>query len=377
MAKFAFTVFALASQALLAASKCPSCPSWVDEFGENWVAKTPEIPGIQLTLSSPQLGIECTKSWQNTSPNYTAHPLLSESPSRLASVTKPFTALTVLRLVQDGKIDVNGSVVDYLPDWAISTLVDMQGAENASQITPWMLMHHTSGIDNHNGLEFMSLWLANPNLFMSHRETLEWAAAHLSPAGAPGERFVYTDTGFAYLTALIAHVTGSPFHEVVREAASLDDLGMDNTWWEILEPAPPGSHPRAGQWLADLEITDVNASVALWGGTGMVSNSQDLVKFARAVHTGQLLGEEAMAMLYTTVPTGQVGYDTWNGCGWMSDFVEGQEAWYHRGGFGVWMYYFKEFDLAVTGAMNQGDRLPIMRDMVPEIMRNILADIAV
>jgi CubicO group peptidase (beta-lactamase class C family) len=126
--------------------------------------------------------------------------------------------------------------------------------------------------------------------------------------------------------------------------------------------------------MGSLDVTDIHGSVALWGGTGLVGNSDDMVKFARAVHKGRILGKAAMKMLYTTVPT-TVDYDPEFGCAWMHNpNVGGLESWHHRGGFGSFMYYFPERDLAITGAINQMNRLPLMREIVPEVVQRILQD---
>jgi CubicO group peptidase (beta-lactamase class C family) len=143
----------------------------------------------------------------------------------------------------------------------------------------------------------------------------------------------------------------------------MDRFGMDGLWWDVLEEPPAGAPPRAGNWMGSLDVTDIHGSVALWGGTGLVGNSDDMVKFARAVHKGRILGKAAMKMLYTTVPT-TVDYDPEFGCAWM----------HHRGGFGSFMYYFPERDLAITGAINQMNRLPLMREIVPEVVQRILQD---
>lgn len=327
-----------------------------------------------MSVSSPQCNLHCKGSWISSAENYTANPpLLVDTPYRLASVTKPFTALTVLKLVEQGIVDVNGSVTDYLPDWAVTLLETMQGAENASQITPWMLMHHIGGVPDHSAdPRYIALFLNNPELEITHRGLLEWAAEYLSPVALPGTEMHYSDTGYVFLGALIIHMTGKSLAAAVREAAHLDGLCMRSTWWEIMEDEPAGLPPRAGQYFDTIDTTNVHGSLGLYGGAGLISNAEDMAKFARAVHRGHLLGEAAMAMLYTTVPTGDVFLGREYGCGWVRDFVAGQEAWYHQGAFGTWMYYLPKWDLAVTGALNQNSRLGTISLIVTEVVQNVL-----
>jgi D-alanyl-D-alanine carboxypeptidase len=327
-----------------------------------------------MAVSSPQCNLHCKGSWNSPAENYTASPpLLVNSPFRLASVTKPFTALTILKLVEDGVIDINAPASNYLPHWAADTLVKQQGAENASQITPWMLLHHISGMDDHsNMMGYMQLFLENPDMHLTHQGLLEWAADNLKPLYPPGETFSYSDTGFAYLGAMITHLTNMTLAAAVRRATHLDDLCMRSTWWDIFEEHPEGVPPRAGQYFGELDITNIDGTVALYGGTGLISNSEDLVKFARAAHQGRLLSEENMKLLYTTVPTLDDGYGVEYGCGWMWDRLSGLDAWFHLGAFGDWMYYLPEKDLAITGTLNQNSRIMTIFDLVADVVQTAL-----
>ncbi|KAL2862505.1 serine hydrolase domain-containing protein [Aspergillus lucknowensis] len=369
-------LYLLILQAASTVSVKTRCPSWFNKIGKKYLAATPDLPGIQMSVSSLQDGIECRGSWISPFKNFTTSPpLLIDAPYRLASVTKTFTSVTALKLVERGIIQVNGSIIDYLPGWASEILIATQGAENASQITPWMLMHHTGGLDDFSSRpEYLALWSENPDFELSLEGLLLWARDHLGPVALPGTLVHYSDLGYAYLGAVISHVTGLSLAAAVREAVQMDSLGMDSLWWDILEEPPAGATPRAGQWMGTMDITDIHGSVAMWGGTGLIGNSDDMVKFARATHQGLLLGEAEMKMLYTTVPM-PVDYDPEVGCGWMHNTdVGGLEAWYHRGGLGSFMYYFPERDLAVTGTINQINRLPLIREIVPEVVQNILND---
>lgn len=357
-----------ASRLVLGSPAAPGCPAWFNEVGEKWLSQTPDIPGIQLSVWSPKCNLHCKDSWVSPFENFTANPpLLIDTPYRVASVTKPFTALAVLKLVEDGIINVNASVTHYLPDWASATLEHQQGAENASQITPWMLMHHTSGLTSYvDDPNYAALFILDPNMHFTHRELLEWAAEHSGPRDLPGASFKYSDTGFAYLGALIEHMTGESLATAVRKSAHLDDLCMRSTYWEVMEDPPKGVKPRAGQYSGTMDLTNIDPTHALYGPAGLVSLSEDLIKFVRAFHQGDLLGEEAMKMAYTTV---RMNEKTEYGCGWMRELVAGQEAWYHRGAWGTWMHYLPSLDLAVAGAVNQ-----LARDgsMIPAILEEVV-----
>jgi CubicO group peptidase (beta-lactamase class C family) len=357
------------------------CPDWFDDLAPRWLAASPQIPSIQLSIWSPECrNLHCNGVWNSQSENYTHHPpMLLDTPSRLASVTKPFTALAILTLVEDGVIDVNASVTEYLPDWAIATLEKSMGVVDAPLVTPWMLLHHTAGFGDPPDERWLLYIVANSHRSITHQETLEWFAENVPVAGKPGHGFVYSDLGYKYLGAILDHVGEQSsgceknMASIVRKVARLGPLGMTSTYWDVFEEHPEGVPPRSGQYSGDIDITDFHGSWLNYGGTGLVSSAKDLVKFARAFHEGELLGEEGMKMAYTTVPSdnpSEIGY----GCGWTLDVLLGYENWSHRGAYGSWLYYFPDLSLAIAANTNQLIDEVVVRSNVAEILQHVVDD---
>lgn len=365
---------ALLATSQVVASADSWCPAWFDDLAPRWMEAAPEIPGFQWSMWSPKCGnLHCKGVWN--SPNFTDHPpLVIETPSRVASVTKPFTALAVLKLVEEGVIDVNASVFNYLPDWGIAVL-EKQVGEQAHEITPWMLLHHTAGIGNPSWNKWLGYASTQLDREISLPETLEWFAENAPAVGLPGHGFAYSNTGYIYLGLLIEHVSNSTMAAAVREAAQMERLGMSSTYWEIYEDHPSGIPPKGRHYLGDFDGTDVNGSWLNYGGTGLVSSAEDLIKFARTFHRGCLLGKEGMDMVYNIVPTtGQLGDGDGYGCGWAYENLFGYDAWTHRGGFGGWIYYLPELDLAIAGTMNQSERQLSILDYMNEVLELVLAE---
>lgn len=345
------------------------CPQWLSPIIGDWLAKYPEDPGVQLHLSSPHCDLHCTTSFQSNASNYTAEPpLLPDSPWRIASVTKPFTAAAILQVAHQDRLDLNASVEEYLPSRATALLEQEQGAENASQITPWMLLHHTSGLGDHSSdPRFRELVLSNPEHKWTTQEILQWCAENLTPLSVPGAEFHYSETGYAYLGLALENTTSLNVGDAVRILDRLDALDMKSTWWEELEPTPPRALPRAGQYYGSIDVTHLDASCCIDGGAGLVSDAKDLSKFARAIHTGHLLDEDSMKLLYTTVPAPGFGE---YGCGWINTTVAGEQTWWHGGSWGGWMYFVRSLDLVVTGTINQQDHshIPLVQEIVGAII---------
>jgi hypothetical protein len=112
------------------------CPDWVTTIVGSWMLANLNAPGVQLHMSSPRCMLNCITSFRSTASNYSSEPALrTESPWRIASVTKPFTAVAVLQLAQQHRLALDAPVNNYLPSWAIGYLKEQQGAANASLIT--------------------------------------------------------------------------------------------------------------------------------------------------------------------------------------------------------------------------------------------------
>lgn len=342
-----------------------SCPHWIKSMLEVTLANYTTWPGIQLTLSSPHCGIDCTTSVQSTSSGFAGEPaLFDNTPWRLASITKTFTAVAILKLAERAQLDLHAPSVLYLPDWAIDLVQQSQGVADAGQITTWHLLHHTSGLgDFASDPKWMQQLLDEPQHMWTPRSLIEWSTVNSTPVGPPGELFHYTDTGYTILGLILETVTRTDLAAAVRDLTSLDELDMPSTWWELLEPEPKNSLPRAGQYYEDIDATHFNPSFDLYAAGGLITNSQDLNHFGRALYEGRLLDEANTRLMYELESSG------FYGCGIIKYSFSGQEAWGHTGFWRTWLYWVPSLDLVISGASNQAagdifDADRLVRDII-------------
>lgn len=134
-------------------------------------------------------------------------PATIETLYETGSIGKSFTALAVLQLKDEGKIELTAPVSDYLP-W-------FRPPSAYGPITIHHLLSHTAGLSS--GTDFAP----DPRFEV-------WAAREYEPAWAPGERFHYSNLAFKMLGLILEHVTGQSYSEIIQRRV-LDPLGMTNS----------------------------------------------------------------------------------------------------------------------------------------------------
>ena len=248
---------------------------------------------------------------------------------RIGSISKTFTAVVIMQLVQEGKITLDEPVESYLPG-----LLKGEGIDG-SKITVRQLLQHTSGLPEYTDQIGLEDPFANRDKYYSARDTLDLALS--KPAAfEPGSQFKYTNTNYIVLSLLAEKVTHRPLAEQITKRI-IEPLGLSHTYY----PGPGeenirGTHPHAytrnnqGQ-LEDITRQDPSAA----GGAGaMISTPSELTKFLQAAFNGTLLNQDSITEMKKTVDTDHP--EIWMGGYGLGIFPMslscGGEAWGHSGG---------------------------------------------
>jgi D-alanyl-D-alanine carboxypeptidase len=224
----------------------------------------------------------------------TASPMRPWMRQRVGSITKTFVATTVLQLVGEGRLGLDDPIGSWLAD-----LVPPQLGE---QVTVRMLLNHTSGIGNYTDAlldSFASLDEARTTTYTPQQLVAMGLA--LPPTGPPGAAFSYSNTNYILAGLLIQRVTGQdPAAEITTRI--IRPLWLGDTYFPGTDPAIRGPHP--GAYFAPLGVRDFsefNMSWA-WMAGELVSTTDDLNDFYRALLDGHLLPPALLAQMRTTVP---------------------------------------------------------------------------
>jgi CubicO group peptidase (beta-lactamase class C family) len=227
----------------------------------------------------------------------------------IGSITKPFTALAILILEKEGKLNLEDKLSKYFPSF-----------ESAAKITIDQLLTHTSGIADYR---ILSDWKADSK---SDNTTPHSTVAKMSKKPLlfePGERFRYSNVGYILLGLIIEKVSEQSFANFIQEKI-LTPLELKNTGVinnkSIVSNLASGyiTNPRE-----TLKAEYINYKQPFTSGN-IYSTTHDLWKFTQAVMLGKLISVEKTEQIFESGPN--YGY------GWGIRNFEGIKAYGHYGG---------------------------------------------
>lgn len=205
---------------------------------------------------------------------------------RLGSITKQFTSTLILQLVEQGKIKLDGKLIEYLPDYRKDT---------GAKVTIHHLLSHTSGIPSYTSLPgFLANVSRNP--FTVDEFIKKYASGELE--FEPGAKFVYNNSGYFLLGAIIEKVTGKPYEQVLKENI-FDPVGMKNSgydhWKTIIGKRATGytNTPRGYETAPYLDMSIPYAAGSLY------STVEDLFLWDQALYGEKILSAKSKELMFT------------------------------------------------------------------------------
>ncbi|MBP6121554.1 MULTISPECIES: serine hydrolase domain-containing protein [Providencia] len=271
------------------------------------------------------------------------HALTVDTPLRIASNTKTFTAAAILRLAEQGKLSIDDSISSYISA-NYNQLLSPRYDTNA--ITIRHLLNHSSGLYDHADADYLKEVLKRPDYEWSRLEQIELYNHKQFPLIPPSESFIYSDTGYILLGDIIENVTKQSLGIAVRELLKFNEIGLKSAYWEYLEP-PIAETPRARQYLGKVEGTHIHASMDTYGGGGLIMSSKQMALFFEALFNGNIFSatETLDTMLSVGSHHGAEAYRL----GIMASKINGVTLYSHLGFWGSVAYYAPEAKISVAG----------------------------
>ena len=262
-------------------------------------------------------------------------PMTSDMIFRLGSITKQFTAISILILEERGKLKVKDDIRQHLLDYPTQGKV----------ITIENLLTHTSGIPDFtsfpNIIEIEQTKLTTTEILgLFKNKPLEFE---------PGERYSYSNSGYNVLGAIIESVSGMTYEEFV-ENEIFKKIGMNNSFYDHPEEVVKNKILGYEKDSLGYKRADYMTMCAPFSAGGLRSNVHDLAIWNKAIHDGQLISVANLARAFLPFKLNSGELSNY-GFGWSSDSFLGHQLYSHDGdifGFSTSGYYFPKEDIYIS-----------------------------
>jgi len=309
---------------------------------ETYKAENPVAPGVSAYVRSQSNDLEWSGA-VGVVQRGGEERLRPDHVIRIASNTKTYVATAILRLVEEGRLDLDQNLSQLLEEDVLAML--RKDNYPVELMTLEHILSHTSGLNEHPAdSRYEEALISNPQKIWQPKEQIRLCIEWLDPVGQPGEIYSYSDTGYILLGLILEATTQKKLGPAVRELVNYDQLGLEATFWEYMEPEP-SQLERAHQYYADYDITSWHASFDLYGGGGLVSNPKDMGRFMEALLNGRVYKEAK-----TIEHMKSRGTEPYR-LGLMRVLLDGVEAFGHQGFWNTFAYYLPELDLCVAGSI--------------------------
>lgn len=206
---------------------------------------------------------------------------------RIGSNTKAFTAVVVLQLVGEGKIDLDAPVETYLPGLVRGENID------GRRIKVRHLLQQTSGLPNYSN------YLGEEVRYFAPRELLDIALKHKA-AFEPGSKWAYSNTNYVLAGLIVEKVTGHPLAKEM-DRRIIKRIGLHHTYFPARRDATiRGPHPHGyyrdspdAPWQ---DVTEIDPSWG-WAAGQLISTNSDLNRFYSELLGGGLLDKAQLAQM--------------------------------------------------------------------------------
>lgn len=243
-------------------------------------------------------------------------PVTSKTNFRLASVTKQFTAMTIMQLIERGQLTLETSLTDIFPDFP----------DYGKNITIRHMLQHSSGIKDYGPMSELEL-----DRQFTDQDVYNYMATLNDVDFAVGEQHVYSNSAYVLFTQILEKIIGEQWRDYVK-ANIFNQIGMDNTlaFVDGINVVTNRAYGHTVEENGEITETDQNKWSAMLGDGGIYSSLEDFYKWDQALYTDQLLSQDMMDAMFVNQKTND-GQPMNYGYGWRLETYKGMDVHYHTG----------------------------------------------
>ncbi|WP_106792291.1 serine hydrolase [Aquimarina sp. Aq78] len=257
-------------------------------------------------------------------------PMKPNNVFEIGSITKQFTSVAILMLMEQGKLTIQDEITKFIPDYPT----------HGKKITIHHLLNHTSGIKSYTSMNLSEIAAKD----MTPTELINYFKNEPMDFD-PGEKWLYNNSGYIILGFIIEKISGQSYEDFVEQNI-FTPLAMNNSYYgskrEVIKNRASGYQTREGY------VNSAYLSMTLpYAAGSLMSTVEDLHKWQNAVNTNVLVKAETIKKAFqnTTLKNGK---PTYYGYGWSVNEIKGIPTIEHGGGiFGYTSYqiYIPEEDV--------------------------------
>jgi len=239
-----------------------------------------------------------------------------ENVFELGSITKQFTAVAILMLLQQGKLSLEDDLSKYLPDYPM----------HGKKISIHQLLNHTSGIKSYTD---MPSFIKMARTDMSPTELINIFKNEAMDFD-PGTQWKYNNSGYILLGYIIEKASGQTYADFIEEQI-FKKLGMSHSYYgsqsKIIPNRASGYQPTE-KGIANADYLSLTLPYA---AGSLMSNVDDMLLWNQAIHNNTLITKENKEKAFTNY-TDNKGKLVYYGYGWQPDEINGTATIEHGGG---------------------------------------------
>jgi CubicO group peptidase (beta-lactamase class C family) len=268
--------------------------------------------GCVLVAKDGQVIYEQYSGFRN--PRLTRDSISPTTPFHLASVSKTFTAMAVMKLQEEGKLNIHDEVSKYLTGFPLKG------------VTIKTLLNHRSGIPNY--VHYMERLGWDRRRQMTNKDVLDFIIKRHNDIqiGPPDRHFSYSNTNYALLALIVEKVTGQPFPQFMKMAI-FDPLDMKDTYIFTMADSARflQSYFSSGRQYAFDYLDQV------YGDKNVYTTPRDMLKWDQALYPGVFFKKATLDSAFKGYSYEKPGINNY-GLGWrMFELKSGKKFVYHNG----------------------------------------------
>jgi D-alanyl-D-alanine carboxypeptidase len=282
----------------------------------------------------------------------------------IGSITKNFMSALILQLAEEDSLGLEDSIGTWLPQY--------NNINN--KITIRQLLQHTSGLYNFtDNPSFSSAINANLERYWQLEEVVSGYV--LAPYFTPGASWHYSNTNFVLLAMIATKIMNTDLNVLFRERF-FTPLNMNESFVQVLDSL---TSPMAHNWIGSGTLYDgsylsrIAFSTSSFGAGGVVSRPENLLKWGKALYTGQVLNQNSLTQMLSFVNANIAGGNGY-GLGTIRFSPGGRTCWGHAGnafGYSTSYMYYPVDSICMSIMMNRDINTgPIAIDFMNTVLNN-------